>query len=320
MKQDITDQDPIFVDEDKLGKKVGEGTFVEVFDTDKDYSNDKDYVIKVGSRSSLTLPLTDSFDIELDRKKVGKMLKLIFGDSMQIMPTDEMIREGLAEYALIREYFAGGDEVEQRDALIKGLEDHTDAFTKEVCNLYGSGKDQQHASILESIRELSDENFLPQEKTKIGYPPGVSKEDVLRSKKEGSNLKTTYYIFQEKVGGKDVIHLSDLTDEMLEEHRDITKKLLLFALLTKKMYRDTGKLIDTRPEGIMDKEWFQNTANVVVDLTEERIYFIDTRFLWDKEMNILGEKHLNIVEQLGVKSVDSAIQKYANILSRSRSL
>lgn len=125
----------------------------------------------------------------------------------------------------------------------------------------------------------------------------------------------TYYIFQEKVEG-DIVSLAELEKGELIKRKELTEKLLTFVILLKKMYEDTGKIIDTRPEDIWKypTEWFQKTGNLLIDKNTNDVYLIDTRWLRDSNIRFLGKRGLHLVERLGNASLCNALKKYTDIL------
>ena len=132
-------------------------------------------------------------------------------------------------------------------------------------------------------------------------------------------MPVTYFIYQEKIVGANVVPLWELKDEELLKRPQLIEKLLTFAVLTKKMYSDTGKLIDTRPEELAKHpfEWFQETANILLDKDKQELSFVDTRWFWDGNSR-MGRGGVDLIKHLGVKSIDNAIRKYAGMLKSLR--
>ncbi len=121
------------------------------------------------------------------------------------------------------------------------------------------------------------------------------------------------------MSGNTIKPLSEITKDELANNRVLTERLLTFAILTKKMYYDTGKLIDTRPEevGRHPLEWFRQTSNILADTETGETRFVDTRWLWDAN-TVIGKKGVNLIERLGIKSIDRAIREYISLLNEER--
>jgi hypothetical protein len=262
--------------------------------------------------------------ISLSRREMDKFSTWLFGTkSVEIYPTPESaMRAYKEEYKLIKKYFSPIDrdnslengEKDPRQELSIDLRNPQSKFFKEMRELLG---DDQLIRKLDNIFDKhGDENFLKDENMIIGLPRNLSQEKINALRKAGKHVPSTYYIFQEKVTG-DVVSLSDMSDEDLKERPMLIKKLITFALLQKKMYEDTGKLIDTRPDELLRRrlEWFQKTGNILIDKNTNNLFFIDTRWLWDSKTRFIGKKWLNLIDHLGRKSVDRAIKKYIGLLN-----
>jgi hypothetical protein len=201
-----------------------------------------------------------------------------------------------------------------RRELSSDLKNPQSKIFKEMQELLG--EDQLIQRLGDIFEQHKNDNFLKDESIAIGRPRNLSQEKVDTLIKAGKHAPSTYYIFQEKVTG-DVVSLSDMKDNDLKERPMLIEKLITFALLQKKMYEDTGKLIDTRPDELFKShlEWFQKTKNILIDKNTNNLFFIDTRWLWDSETRFIGKKWVNLIDHLGRKSVDRAIKKYINLLS-----
>jgi hypothetical protein len=296
-----------------LGDKIGEGVFANVYDVNNAGENSPKKVVKIGITEGYKPPLAEWLKLSFSRKKTDKFLKKLLGQDFSILPDEEFIRNGVAEYMLMKEYF-GTDDGEQRDGLIRALGDPADPFYQE---LDSSLKDKEAlAKLADIVRRNKDLNFLPKEQTVIGHPPELTGQKAEEFQKRKEKLPLTFYIFQEKIEGAGVVPLAGLADRELAERPELAEKLLLFSVLTKKMYHDRGKLIDTRPKELLKHplEWFSETENILIDKGKgrgsEKVFFIDTRLLWSKNQKFIGEKSLNLLEHFGVRSVDRAIRKY----------
>ncbi len=309
-----------------LGKRISEGSHADIHEINKLRENSADLVVKIDKTTEYSPPVFNFLKMNFPREKISKILEKTLGPQFKISPDMDFIKNGVAEYLLMKKYFAVNDKKEAqkndddesikiRKELISDLQNKDSAFHKEMLSILGDEKlTETSARVLD---QQLNENFLPKEQVVVGHPPEVTQAQAKEYAAKQKKLPFTYYILQERIKGADIVPLSELNDKQLTAHPELLKKLLAFAMLTKKMYWDTGKLIDTRPEevGKHPFEWFQQTANILADKSDQKLFFVDTRWLWDKKSR-LGAKGINIVDQLGVRSVNRAIKKYATLLSR----
>jgi hypothetical protein len=303
-----------------LGKKISEGAFADIHEVNKSEENFPEKIIKIGKTEEFIPPLLkDSLRIKFSRKKISDLLVRLLGPKFQIQPDQDFIKNGVAEYLLMKEYF-GHNENElkntsqnNRAKLILSLENSSDSFYKELDRIIGDSDSIN--KVVQILKKHQDDNFLPEEQTIIGHPLNLTKEQAAKIILKGKELPVTYYIYQEKIAGPNVVPLSELDENELSKYTELIEELLVFAILTKKMYFDTGKLIDTRPDEVARHplEWFRKTANILVDKDKQKVFFIDTRLLWDKD-SCIGSKGLNLIDHLGVRSIDNAIKKYTGML------
>lgn len=310
--------------EGAVGKSISEGSHANIHEINKPREGFPDRIVKIGKTDGYTPPLlSDKLRIKFSRKRVSDALVKLFGPRFQIHPDQDFIKNGVAEYLIMREYF-GHDGREDKNTsqknrreLLASLEDHGNPFYKEMACVLGD-----NGLIAETIQVLKNhqhDNFLPEEQTIIGHPPNAVHGQAGSFRARGEKLPVTYYIYQEKIAGSNTVPLRELSDEELLKYPKLIEKLLTFAILTKKMYFDTGKLIDTRPEELAKHpfEWFQETANILVNKDEQELSFTDTRWLWDGDSRV-GKEGVNLVKHLGIKSVNGAIRKYAGMLKSLR--
>jgi|GEM_PF-2864305 hypothetical protein len=312
-----------------LGKKIGEGSHADIHDLHSEAKTS--YVVKIGKTEEYEPPLLKSLRIKLSRKKTSDLMEKFLGPQFKIYPDRDFIKSGLAEYAIIRNYFNKEDspittkaaEEEQdetaavRDQIARAMEDPNDPWYQELLDIFGNVHSLARAR--EIFLKHRNVNFLPKEQVLIGHAPvdtSSNHNDQAGDKEIEQYPSATYYLIQEKIEGEQVAPLYSVGNNELVDHPQLLERLMTFALLTKKMYTDTGKLIDTRPEevGKNPLEWFQKTANILLDKEKERVAFVDTRWLWDKN-SALGSKGINLIDYLGVNSVDRAIKKYSDLLS-----
>jgi len=310
-----------------LGEPFAEGSHTKIFRYGES-TGGFPIIIKEG-KTSYAPPFLKCLEqfASLNREKVSRFLTKILGPEFKIQPDFDLVKSGVAEYFLMNQYF-GYDEKnpdasqKNREELMAALEKKEDPFYQELQGMLG---DPYAIEVLaDIIKKHQKDNFLPREiGTVIGHPQNFDLEKASKTLAERKKLPSTYYIVQEEVKGKNLVPLSDLSQEELNNHPEVLEKLLMFALLTKKMYSDTGKLIDLRPEEFLKNplEHFQKTANLLVDLGEqngeEKLFFVDTRWLWDQKSRV-GEGGINFIKLLGVASIDRAIKKYLMDYMRGR--
>lgn len=303
-----------------MGKKISEGSHANIHDINKPREDFPDRILKIGKTEYYTPPLLrDKLRIKFSRKKISDLLVKLLGPKFQIYPDQDFIKNGVAEYLLMKEYF-GSDEKDiqntsqnNREELASSLQDRNSSFYKEMDRILGD--DTLIAEVARVFESHRKDNFLPEEETVIGHPPELNRGQAEELQTKGEKLPVTYFIFQGKIIGPNIIPLWELNEEELLKHPQLIEKLLTFSVLTKKMYSDTAKLIDTRPEELVKHplEWFQKTANILLDKDKQELSFVDTRWLWDGNSRI-RKVGVDLIKYFGVKSVDNAIKKYASML------
>lgn len=306
--------------QDLLGKKIGEGFYAKVHEVRHKPEKDgikkmhgKKLVVKIGMTEHLPIGF-----ISLPRKFVGNTIEWVFGSTVRVFPTKESIIKAYEEeYLLIKKYFTplpeNSEEKNPRKEIISDLQNEKTKFYK---GLLKTLKNKEAIELVKTVfREHVNDNFLKDEHLVIGHPPHLTQEEMDKLHKRGKGAPITYYIFQEKVEGN-IVTLGEITRQELIKRKELVEKLLTFALLLKKMYEDTEKMIDTRPEHMLETplEWFQKTGNLLIDKNTNQVYFIDTRWLWDSNVRFLGKNGLHLVERLGNRSICEAIKKYVEIL------
>jgi hypothetical protein len=303
-------QDLIPFKEGFIGDKIAEGSHTDVHEASE---NGRDYVVKIGQAFEYAPPFLKALRIKFPRQTINNLLAKVLGPKFKIMPTQEFITNGMAEYMLIKEYF--GNEAENaatREDLVKSLSDREDPFYKDLCN---NLTPEQIKMLAEILKLHENENFLPGEDLVIGHPPETTMEQFKKNKEQEKNSPLTYYIIQDRVKGDSVKPLYEVAEDELINSPELVERLAIFALLAKKMYMDTGKLVDSRPEEVAKHplEWFQQTSNILVDVKTGTVRFVDTRWLWDAD-SAVGKKGVNLIEMLGIKSLNRSLKKYAEIL------
>lgn len=265
------------------------------------------FVVKVG-RSKI-IPPGGLLPFGVSTKTADRMSRVIFGNKGKFANTPDFVREGVKEYELIREYFGNPSDEQKaqlsRSKILSSLKDSNSSFYKTVAQITGSRPDKMR-KIADVFESYKGENFLVREGTVMSVPTDRSQRELDKMRKKGKVLVSSI-IIQEEVTG-DVVPLSDVKREDLKQRPELLERLLVFALIQKAMYEFTDKMIDTRPrEGLKHAfEWFQKTANILVDKNTDRIFFIDTRLLWDRTPQI---------DLLYGRCVNKAIKEYTQLLA-----
>jgi hypothetical protein len=272
----------------------------------------KDYIVKIGKTESYSPPFLKSLHLSFSRRRASEFFEHYLGSAFTIIPVESSIRAGLADYRILESYFGDTSEAQaKREGLLVSLADYSHTFTRDLLGVLGpSGV----LGVRESVAAHLDVSFLPREQVVIGHPPAKVGADSRRS--DGTApAALTYYIIQDAIMGRSVVPLCRLRESDFALVRPLWESLVTFAVLAKKMYHDTGLLIDTRPDEVVKHpfEWFRQTSNVLVDVARGRAYFVDTRWLWSAG-SILGKEGLNLVELLGVRSLNRAIRRYSGLI------
>lgn len=309
---------------ESLGEEISGGSHADVYELKKDKDSPPDRVVKMGKKD-YALPVLDAFKkFAIPREKASKILETLFGPKFKINPDLDFIKNGVAEYALMSRYFSNKSESEEekwgnpRDKILSDLRDNTSSFYQELGSFLDKEEIEKVASVFE---ECKSENFLPKEQVVIGHPPDLTTEKAKELQAEGKELPYTYYLIQEMIKGEKVMPLAKTKEEELKRHPELLKKLLTFGILAKRMYDDTDQLIDTRPDEVAKHpfEWFQKTSNILVDLEKDEVYFVDTRWLYDRnDTKFIGRGGLDLYDKLGRRSIDRAIKKYTDLLDRQK--
>jgi len=308
-----------------IGEKKVEGTFSSVHEMNNPDGSSSGQVIKVGKAMEKFIPplLKKTLRIGFPREKLNTILVRLLGEQFRIYPDKDFIMKGVLEHLLIKKYFGHNNKEnenelnqEDREEILESLENPNSQLYKDVALTVGNDLMNE---VVESFSDYKEYNFLPAEQTVMGYPPNLSQEKIRELRSKGKKLPIVHYIIQEEISGPEVSHLADIKEGELVNYPEMLKKLIVFLLLIKKMYSDTGKLIDTRPEEMAKHpiEWFQATDNILVDKEKDDVSFVDTRLLWDKK-SLIGEKGINLIEHLGIRSINRALKKYVGMLNSSK--
>lgn len=143
--------------------------------------------------------------------------------------------------------------------------------------------------ILESNKKYI--NFLPKEYLLVGK--SISPEN---------KGKMTSLIFQEFIKGNVLREVSKK-----EMKKEIKEQLVLMSYLLLLMHMQVNLVPDTRPRYHVFEayDWFTKTDNIMVH--KDRLVFIDTRWFWDTEANII--KRGIIIPNLVINRAKSTINE-----------
>lgn len=305
-----------------LGKKIAEGSHAIIYEIIAASCTPANLIVKIGKTDEYSPPFLHGLRIKLSRKKVSSFLGKAFGPEFRINPDTGFIRRGFAQYCLIKTYFGflkehstirGHKKIENiRTKILTDLNDPASLFYQELSRILGNGI--LYEEVARIFGKRANANFLPKEQVVIGHPPNFLHKDIAILDTQLKELPVTYYLFQEYVRGKP---LYQFNQQKLARYPTLVENLLVFALLAKRMYHDTGMIIDTRPEEIAKHplEWFQKTGNIMVNTNTQAVFFVDTRWLWNNQSRLIGRRGFNLVEHLGLRSVNRAIATYAHMLT-----
>lgn len=146
--------------------------------------------------------------------------------------------------------------------------------------------------------ELSYHNFLPNEYLLYGKS--------FTDKNKGND---TYFIFQEYIKGQLLHDHKSFKDEKINLAYSILLAYLVLLISAKENY-----IPDLRPRNVASKinDWFLKTDNVM--LTENGLKFIDTRWMWGLDDNLV--KRGVLIPEMTLEStklfIKSALDLYAS--------
>jgi hypothetical protein len=233
----------------------------------------KKWVIKEG-RWDLDFTLLGDIKIPLPARIIQKIMSIF---SYQFQPTTKNIQNDYRGYLEFAQYFGYFEKksdfphpsIDLMFTAQKNIRDTLLFYKPAIERKYKIKLDHKIDSILTS--NVKYHNFLPREYQLFGMP--ISKEN---------KGKETSYIIQEFVKGK---HLADSNDRNLKPSHK--KHLILMIYLVLLMHMQIGLLPDTKPKGgiLGAANWLTNTENIV--LTRNDIKFIDTRWFWDVNANVV---------------------------------
>ncbi|MFW5720131.1 MAG: hypothetical protein ACOCXT_03850 [Candidatus Dojkabacteria bacterium] len=307
-----TDTSPLSLPFDKV-ELIGEGIFNKVYNVT---IGDRSWIIKEG-RYDLDYPITRKFRLPVPRRVVSWFWGLF---NKSLMPSHEAALLQFEEYVLIAKYFGLFDE--EGEHSVAAYEPDMLHFQRHVRqDLFTSIYSENNFAelILQSVKTFKnyhkikailhrDEyytyNFLPQEYLILSISSGIKKYfRRITTKREN------FYIVQDHVEG---IPLGKMTDNELFENKELLSRLIFFILLSMYMAYHESKVIDSRPEGLLQNinEWFSKTGNIFVNPDSSHVTFIDTRWLWDKDIHQRGIG----ISDLIIDSMSNNLAKYVDKL------
>lgn len=232
-----------------------------------------DWVVKEG-RWDLDINLFEGVKLPIPAKLVDGIFKMF---SSALLPTEKEILRQYKAYLRFAQYFGY---FEKKDCYYhpnldlifnaqKNIRDSLVFYREDIEKHYKIDLGPKIDSILTS--DVKYHNFLPKEYLLVGK--SISREN------KGKN---TYFIVQEFVKGT-LMHdyeESDLTE-------DTKKQMILLVYLILLMNYQIHLVPDTRPRYplLQVNNWLTKTDNII--LNKDEIKFIDTRWLWDYNSNII---------------------------------
>ncbi len=165
-------------------ERVAEGSHADVYAAEH---AEKKYVVKIGKAVEYSPPILNVLKIKFPREKISNLLERCLGPKFKIMPDEDFIRNGVAEYMLIKEYFGNDPESStKRNELLETLNDRNSPFFQELSNVVGAEQVQKTIGVLEKHQ---NDNFLAKEQVIIGHPPGTTAQQVENAQKERKNCQ-----------------------------------------------------------------------------------------------------------------------------------
>jgi hypothetical protein len=305
-------QSPLSLPFDNL-KFVGKGLFNTVY---KATIGADSWIIKEGAYD-LRLPLTKSIYLPLPRKVFDRIYKL-FGVSL--MPSHKSAIEQLQEYVLLARYF--GYFAEDSKAKISGFDPEIKSIQREIRDSLRQSiveEDDFAEGILSSVKTFKNyhkikELVLEDDLMYYDFLPNEHLILSLMSERKGalklfSRKVENHYIIQDCAPGDT---LGTIEDESLFENRKTLQRLIIFILIATAMSRYENKLIDSRPEGVLNGDWFGATGNIVIQLEEGEVKFVDTRWLNKQDGNLI-QKGI-VISDLIRDALSRNLSKYVEAL------
>jgi hypothetical protein len=232
-----------------------------------------DWVVKEG-RWDLDINLFGDAKLPLPAQLTEKLLSIF---SFTLLPSIKEILRQYKAYLKFVQYFGYFEKDDSyyhpnKDLIFnaqKNIRDSLVFYRDDLEKHYKIDLGPDIDRILNS--EVKYHNFLPKEYLLVGK--SISKEN---------RNKTTYFIVQEYVKGT-LMH--DYDDSTLSP--EIRSQLILLVYLILLMNYQIHLVPDTRPRYpiIQIDNWLTKTDNIM--LNNKEVKFIDTRWLWDYNSNII---------------------------------
>lgn len=248
---------------------VGAGLNARVFKI-----KNKNWVIKE-ARWDLNIKLfSDKAKIPLPAKLAQNVMNIF---SFQFLPNKKNSMQDYSSYLEFSQYFGYYDEdsdfphpnLELISTAQKNIRETLLFFKPAIERKYSIKLPSNIDDVLNS--DVKYHNFLPREYQLMGE--SISKEN---------KGKVTSYIFQQFVKGD---LLAEIPDKNLS--RETKLQLILLVYLVFLMHMQIGLLPDTKPRKPMFNayNWLTKTDNIIV--SKDKLIFIDTRWFWDTNANIV---------------------------------
>jgi hypothetical protein len=234
---------------------------------------DMDWVVKEG-RWDLDLNLFGDAKLPLPAELTEKILTLF---SFTFLPSQKEILRQYKAYLKFVQYFGYFEKESSyyhpnQDLIFnaqKNIRESLVFYREDLEKYYKFKLDPKIDEILNS--DVKYHNFLPKEYLLVGK--SISREN------KGKN---TYYIVQEYIKGT-LMHDNDESSLTMETKRQMVLLVYLILLMNYQIHL----VPDTRPRyPIMQvNNWLTKTDNII--LNKDDVKFIDTRWLWDYNSNII---------------------------------
>ncbi len=271
-------------------RQIGQGIMSRVFRL-----GNTGWVVKEG-RWDLKIDISPRWKLPLYARATERLLGMF---SYTFLPT---VREAIRQYGQylhLREHLGYSDEYPPQEQCIcchrnmHGRQRHVRqmlaAFASQSQVVRDTGAERDMHQALASDALIHD--FLPREYLLIG-----------RSFSPENKGRFTSFVFQEFVEGKP---LHDIGIGTLDERK--RGQMLVLLLLILRLHEYKRLLPDTRPRypTLQMTDWLTKTDNIFV--TDGGLKFIDTRWLWETDSNLV--KRGLIIPELTLQSVQNALRE-----------
>jgi hypothetical protein len=281
-------QSPLSLPFDEL-KFIGKGLFNTVY---KARIGNDSWIIKEGAYD-LKFPLFKGIYFPLPRKAFDRIYKM-FG--LTIMPSHKSAIDQMNEYVLLARYFGTvNDNTLKRISGFDPKVKQTQLKIRENLRSSILNEDEFAEVILASVKTFKNyhklkELVMEDDLLYYNYLPSEYLVLSLTSERKGllklfSRKLENHYIVQDCIEGSTLANISD--DHLFDKPLTLAR-MIIFLLLAISMEYHEHRLIDSRPEnGVLNGDWFGQTGNLILNLGDNEVKFVDTRWLNQREGNLL---------------------------------